>query len=140
MSWTSSPKDSVFGLTLLLIVGWSLIYAIAGAAWSVVRGDQYEVQPGWLLAGILGFSFGLYAFAYAVNGLCKRLVVAHTRREGPIASARMDTVAVVLAWTAVVSAFVVAWPGEVFLFGFGLAAVFALAAQVYRGWSDKVDA
>lgn len=103
MSWTSSPKDSIAGLTLLLFFGGALTISIAIAAWSAVTDVRYEVVPGWALVGVLIFIGSAYAAVYATTGLLRRVRTSYLGRKGPAFSAVLETAAAVLAWGTAVS-------------------------------------
>lgn len=107
MSWASSPKDSVFGLSLLFVIGGSVAGSIAASSWLAIRDAQYRAEPAWATVGIIVFFGAAYASLYAVNGLFHRLRSSYARREGPAVAAVLDTAAAVLAWGTVVSAFIV---------------------------------
>ncbi|MDQ1178659.1 hypothetical protein QE397_000114 [Rhodococcus sp. SORGH_AS 301] len=96
MSWTSSPKDSVLGLAVLLCIGTALVVPIVGAALSVARGETLNNSPGWIALGALVFVAGTYATAYSLRGLYLELVSVHRRRYGPVLAAWFETAAVVL--------------------------------------------
>ncbi|MBM7415484.1 MULTISPECIES: hypothetical protein [Nocardiaceae] len=132
MSWTSSPKDSVLGLAVLLYIGTALVVPISVAAVSALGGAPYDVVPGWFAVGVLAFCVGAYTTIYAAYGLYLKAVSAHSRRTGPAVAARLETGAVVLAWVSLVAGLISLAPGFVVASGVICAAVGSVAGAIVR--------
>lgn len=138
MTWTSSPKDSVVGLSLLFVIGGSVAGSIAASSWSAVRDIEYRVEPAWAAVGIVVFFGAAYAALYAVNGLLHRVRSSYTRRAGPATSAALETAAVVLAWGALVSAFIVPNALAVVAAALAVAVALKVAGVALRRWPHRI--
>lgn len=137
MTWTSSPKDSVFGLSLLFVIGGSVAGSIAASSWSAVRDTEYRVEPAWAAVGIVVFFGATYAAPYAVNGLLHRAWSSYTRRAGPPVSAALETTAAVLAWGTLVAAFTVPCTLAVVAAALAVATDLKLAGAAVRRWAHR---
>lgn len=132
MSWTSSPKDSVLGLAVLLYIGTALVVPISVAAVSALGGAPYDVVPGWFAVGVFAFCIGAYTTIYGAYGLYLKAVSAHRGRTGPAVAARLETGAVVLAWVSLVAGLISLASGFVVVCGLICAAVGSVAGAVIR--------
>ncbi|MGB6180934.1 MAG: hypothetical protein WBF79_06805 [Rhodococcus sp. (in: high G+C Gram-positive bacteria)] len=140
MSWTSSPKDSVLGLAVLLYIGTALVVPIGGAALAILAGEPYEVVSGWLVLGVFAFGLGAYATMYSIYGLYLKLVSSHRRRIEPALSARFETGAVILAWVSLIVGLTALVPVPVMVTGLAVAALFSVVGGIYRWWSTRRSA
>ncbi|MBY6681459.1 hypothetical protein HQ312_10375 [Rhodococcus sp. BP-316] len=132
MSWTSSPKDSVLGLAVLLYIGTALVVPISVVAVSALGDAPYDVVPGWFAVGVFAFCIGAYTTVYAAYGLHLKAVSAHRRRTGPVLAARLETGAVVLAWVSLVAGLTSLAPGVAVASGLVCAVVCSVAGAVVR--------
>ncbi|MBY6540360.1 hypothetical protein HQ325_16925 [Rhodococcus sp. BP-349] len=132
MSWTSSPKDSVLGLAVLLYIGTALVVPIAVAAVSALGGAPYEIVPGWFGVGVLAFCIGAYAATYGAYGLYLKASSAHRRRTGPVLAARLETGALILAWLSLIAGLTGLLPVVGMVGGLVCAAALSVAGLVVR--------
>lgn len=132
MSWTSSPKDSPIGLTVLLVLGSMLTVPLIVAGVRLMTTNDVDPSPGEALLGVVVACLGLYTTVYAVNGLIRRLRSYSDRRSGPPVAARLEVATVVLAYVALVTGVLGLVPWTAVAAALVVAVVSSLSAMLVR--------